>query len=47
MSRKGFARFGDLRGLLALGSNDDAPARERGAYVTALRSASSADYGPW
>jgi len=47
MVRKGFATITELRGLLAVPINADETARERADYVSALRQANGADYGPW
>ncbi len=47
MGRKGFATVDELRGMLAVPTDVDETARERGDYVSALRQANSASYGPW
>jgi dihydroorotate dehydrogenase (fumarate) len=47
MGRKGYTAVDDFRGLLAVPIGVDESARARGDYVTALRRANSADYGPW
>ncbi len=41
MARKGFADLKDVRGMLAWPAEDDATARERAEYVTALQDADS------
>ncbi|MGX9791589.1 dihydroorotate dehydrogenase-like protein [Mycobacterium sp. MMS18-G62] len=45
MRQKGFADLDEVRGMLAWPAEDDATARERGEYVTALRRANSGFYG--
>ena len=47
MGRKGYTAVDDVRGLLAVPIGADEAARERGDYVSALRRANSADFGPW
>ena len=47
MERKGYTAIGDVRGLLAVPVGADEAARERGDYVSALRRANRADFGPW
>ena len=46
MSRKGFGALAEVRGLLAVPSEGDVPARERAGYVTALRAANVGN-GQW
>ena len=46
MGRKGYATVEQLRGLLTKPVGDETT-RERGDYVSTLRQANSADYGPW
>jgi dihydroorotate dehydrogenase (fumarate) len=45
MLRRGFTALNEVRGMLAWPPADDATARERGEYVTALRTANSGFYG--
>ena len=47
MRHKGYASVEEFRGLLAVPIGTDETARERGDYVSALRRANSADFGPW
>jgi dihydroorotate dehydrogenase (fumarate) len=47
MSRKGFERVDDVRGLLAVPSDGDGAAYERSSYVTAMRAANAGAYTPW
>ena len=47
MARKGFARVGDLRGLLSVPPGPDQAAPERLGYVSAMQEANSTVYGPW
>ncbi|MGZ5364952.1 MAG: dihydroorotate dehydrogenase-like protein [Mycobacterium sp.] len=47
MGRKDYTAVDDFRGLLAVPIGSDEVARERGDYVSALRRANSADFGPW
>ncbi|AEV70683.1 dihydroorotate dehydrogenase [Mycolicibacterium rhodesiae NBB3] len=47
MGRKEYTAVDDFRGLLAVPIGSDEVARERGDYVSALRRANSADFGPW
>jgi dihydroorotate dehydrogenase (fumarate) len=47
MAVKGFAAVGDLRGMLAVPAGADESEYERAAYVSALRAADAAAYGPW
>jgi dihydroorotate dehydrogenase (fumarate) len=47
MGRKGYTAVDDIRGLLAVPIGADETARERGDYVSALRQANNADFGPW
>ena len=47
MGRKGYTAVDDIRGLLAVPIGADEAVRERGDYVSALRQANSADFGPW
>ena len=47
MGRKGYTAVDDVRGLLAVPIGADEVAHERGDYVSALRRANSADFGPW
>ncbi len=47
MRRKGYTAVDEFRGLLAVPIGADEAARERGDYVSALRRANSADFGPW
>ncbi len=46
MTRKGYARVGDLRGLLAVPGGTDQAAYERAGYVLAMRDADGARH-PW
>ncbi|MDZ4264585.1 MAG: dihydroorotate dehydrogenase-like protein [Mycobacterium sp.] len=47
MARKGYAGIDEVRGLLAVPIGTDEAAHERGDYVSAMRRANSAEYGPW
>jgi dihydroorotate dehydrogenase (fumarate) len=47
MERKGYTAIDDVRGLLAVPIGADEAAREREDYVSALRRANRADFGPW
>lgn len=47
MARKGYTRIDEVRGLLAVPLGTDEAAHERGDYVSAMRRANSAEYGPW
>lgn len=47
MERKGYNAIDEFRGLLAVPIGTDEAAHERQDYVSALRRANSADYGPW
>ncbi len=47
MTRKGFSAVGDFRGLLAVQPGTDETVYERAGYVSALREANRAIYGPW
>lgn len=47
MGRKEYTAVDDFRGLLAVPIGADEVARERGDYVSALRRANGADFGPW
>mgnify|MGYP002628745045 CR=1 FL=1 len=47
MERKGYNAIDEFRGLLAVPIGTDEAAHERADYVSALRRANSADYGPW
>ncbi len=47
MARKGFAAVDDVRGLLAVPSDQDEAAYERAGYVSAMRNANSGMYEPW
>ncbi|MCV7151319.1 dihydroorotate dehydrogenase-like protein [Mycolicibacterium pyrenivorans] len=47
MARKGYASIDEVRGLLAVPIGTDEAAHERGDYVSAMRRANSAEYGPW
>jgi dihydroorotate dehydrogenase (fumarate) len=47
MSRKGFDRLDDVRGLLAVPSDGDGAEYERSSYVTAMRAANAGAYNPW
>jgi dihydroorotate dehydrogenase (fumarate) len=47
MGRKGFMTLDELRGMLAVPVDIDETAHERADYVSALRGANSAAYGPW
>jgi len=47
MARKGYLNIDEVRGLLAVPIGADEAAHERGDYVSALRQANSADFGPW
>ena len=47
MEHKGYTAIDDVRGLLAVPIGADEAARERGDYVSALRRANRADFGPW
>jgi len=47
MERKGFSTVGELRGRLAVPPGADPTAYERTGYVSALRAANAATYGPW
>ena len=44
MARKGFDSLDELRGLLAVPADGDEAARQRAAYVTAMRAANSGDF---
>jgi dihydroorotate dehydrogenase (fumarate) len=46
MTRKGFDRVDDFRGLLAVPPDEDETAYERAGYVDALRAANDGIYGP-
>jgi dihydroorotate dehydrogenase (fumarate) len=46
MSRKGFARVDDVRGMLAVPPDADAAGYERAGYVGALRRANRGMYLP-
>ncbi len=47
MTAKGYTSIDEVRGLLAVPFGTDEVAHERSGYVTALRQANSADFGPW
>jgi len=47
MARKGFSTIGEVRGKLAVAPEEDETARERAAYVAALRAANASTRGPW
>jgi dihydroorotate dehydrogenase (fumarate) len=47
MGRKGYTAVEDFRGLLAVPFGADEAAHERQDYVSSLRRANSADFGPW
>jgi dihydroorotate dehydrogenase (fumarate) len=47
MAHKGFASVDDVRGLLAVPSDQDEEAYERAGYVSAMRKANSGIYLPW
>jgi dihydroorotate dehydrogenase (fumarate) len=47
MTRKGFVAIDQLRGLLSVPPGTDEAAQERMGYVSAMREANSAVYGPW
>lgn len=47
MARKGFSAIGEVRGKLAVPAAEDETARERAAYVAALRAANASTLGPW
>jgi dihydroorotate dehydrogenase (fumarate) len=47
MARKGFAGVDQLRGLLSVRPGADEAAHERADYVTTMRNANTAEYGPW
>jgi dihydroorotate dehydrogenase (fumarate) len=47
MARKEFATVNEMRGLLAVPSDTNGVAYERGRYVGAMRTANSSVYGPW
>jgi dihydroorotate dehydrogenase (fumarate) len=47
MERKGFRSLGELRGVLAVPADGDAPRRARAEYVVALRAANANLRGPW
>jgi dihydroorotate dehydrogenase (fumarate) len=47
MRRKGYTAVDDFRGLLAVPIGPDETARERGAYVNALRHADATGFGQW
>jgi dihydroorotate dehydrogenase (fumarate) len=47
MARHGFQTVDQLRGMLAVPAGADAAEYERASYVSALRQANAAAYGPW
>jgi dihydroorotate dehydrogenase (fumarate) len=47
MARHGFQTVDQLRGMLAVPADTDAAEYERASYVSALRQANAASYGPW
>jgi dihydroorotate dehydrogenase (fumarate) len=47
MEEKGFATLDVVRGQLAVPAEADGADYERAGYVTALRAANMAEYGPW
>jgi len=47
MGRKGFTAVDEVRGLLAVPSDQDEAAYERAGYVNAMRKANSGIYQPW
>ncbi len=47
MQRHGFQTVDQLRGMLAVPAGTDATEYERASYVSALRQANAAAYGPW
>jgi dihydroorotate dehydrogenase (fumarate) len=47
MARKGFAAVDQLRGLLSVRPGADEAAHERADYVSTMRNANTAEYGPW
>lgn len=47
MLAKGHSSLDEVRGLLSVPIGTDEVAHERGDYVTALRRANAADFGPW
>ncbi|MGD0219267.1 MAG: dihydroorotate dehydrogenase-like protein [Acidimicrobiales bacterium] len=47
MEEKGFATLDAVRGQLAVPASADGADYERAGYVTALRAANMAEYGPW
>ena len=47
MARKGFHTLDELRGMLAVPAGIDEAEYERASYVSALRHANAAGYGPW
>jgi dihydroorotate dehydrogenase (fumarate) len=47
MARHGFQTVDQLRGMLAVPADTDAAEYERASYVSALRQANAAAYGPW
>jgi dihydroorotate dehydrogenase (fumarate) len=47
MTRKGFHKLDDFRGMLAVPADADEADWERAGYVTALRAANAGAYAPW
>ncbi|MGB0437439.1 MAG: dihydroorotate dehydrogenase-like protein [Mycobacterium sp.] len=47
MDRKGYSAINEFRGLLAVPIGTDEAAHERADYVSTMRRANSAVYGPW
>jgi dihydroorotate dehydrogenase (fumarate) len=47
MSRKGFTRVDELRGMLAAVPSGHEAERERAGYVSAMHEANTSAYGPW
>jgi len=47
MTRKGFGRVDQVRGLLSVPADTDAGGYERSAYVHAMRAANAGAYNPW
>jgi dihydroorotate dehydrogenase (fumarate) len=47
MTRKGFAAVDQVRGLLSVRPGANEAAHERADYVSTIRNANSAEYGPW
>ena len=47
MTRKGFTALEEVRGMLAVPADTHESDYERAGYVSALRAANAADFGPW